>query len=408
MRPGYPKHSESHQLLTDWYATSSGLTSFGHSDQLTSFSHDVASGDNTPGFPSVLRTNSYSRRVSKWTNEPMSVVGSNVIGPGVIDHFGGQWPTSSLDGGSIPTLEGGFWDTSGQYERVRDACIARLISDIQNNRVQTGEIYHTRDQTADLVASTARRLTGAVRALHNGNVLGCVRQLIGTRTPRKSVHGLAGGVPEVWLQLQYGWKPLLSDVYNSLEAVRKAWSSGGDAIRAHGSFRDFGPYRSRDSGGPDHFPVRRFESPGPAMHGNAVVYYRVSSFSHTLSQFGITNPLSLAWELLPYSFVVDWFLPIGPYLESLDYARGLEFDRGWYSAKKTMEASARLIKTSRTVGGISANWSGGSGSGSEMSFTREAFTSFPDVPPPRFKSPFSLTHVANAVSLLATAFGVHR
>lgn len=38
-------------------------------------------------------------------------------------------------------------------------------------------------------------------------------------------------------------------------------------------------------------------------------------------QMGLLNPLSVAWELTPFSFVVDWFIPIGTYVNSLsDYA----------------------------------------------------------------------------------------
>lgn len=36
------------------------------------------------------------------------------------------------------------------------------------------------------------------------------------------------------------------------------------------------------------------------------------------AKVGLTNPLSVAWELIPFSFVVDWFLPIGKYLDALD------------------------------------------------------------------------------------------
>jgi len=33
---------------------------------------------------------------------------------------------------------------------------------------------------------------------------------------------------------------------------------------------------------------------------------------------GLTDPLSVLWEITPYSFVVDWFIPIGTYLENLN------------------------------------------------------------------------------------------
>jgi hypothetical protein len=39
------------------------------------------------------------------------------------------------------------------------------------------------------------------------------------------------------------------------------------------------------------------------------------SFGRSL---GLTDPLSVVWEIIPYSFVVDWFLPVGTYLENLN------------------------------------------------------------------------------------------
>jgi hypothetical protein len=38
---------------------------------------------------------------------------------------------------------------------------------------------------------------------------------------------------------------------------------------------------------------------------------------------GLEDPLSTAWELVPYSFVADWFLPIGDYLSASALSRAL-------------------------------------------------------------------------------------
>jgi hypothetical protein len=37
----------------------------------------------------------------------------------------------------------------------------------------------------------------------------------------------------------------------------------------------------------------------------------------TSRALGLLDPLTVVWEIIPYSFVVDWFLPIGSYLENL-------------------------------------------------------------------------------------------
>ncbi len=46
------------------------------------------------------------------------------------------------------------------------------------------------------------------------------------------------------------------------------------------------------------------------MNGNAIVT--------SLSDHGMLNPASLAWELMPYSFVIDWWFNVGDVLASID------------------------------------------------------------------------------------------
>lgn len=40
--------------------------------------------------------------------------------------------------------------------------------------------------------------------------------------------------------------------------------------------------------------------------------------------FTLGNPLELLWEVIPFSFVIDWMIPVGDYLSSLDAMNGVE------------------------------------------------------------------------------------
>jgi hypothetical protein len=53
----------------------------------------------------------------------------------------------------------------------------------------------------------------------------------------------------------------------------------------------------------------------------------------------LSNPAALAWELVPYSFVVDWMIPVGDYLSSLDAVNGLTFRRGTLSRSTKSDAN---------------------------------------------------------------------
>ena len=59
--------------------------------------------------------------------------------------------------------------------------------------------------------------------------------------------------------------------------------------------------------------------------------------ARAFNQLGLLNPVSLAWELVPWSFVVDWVLPIGSVLSALSAPAGLIFIDGSLSARTSAE-----------------------------------------------------------------------
>lgn len=48
-----------------------------------------------------------------------------------------------------------------------------------------------------------------------------------------------------------------------------------------------------------------------------------------LASLGLLNPASLAWELVPLSFVVDWIVPVGPFLEAMTAGVGIELSHAY-------------------------------------------------------------------------------
>lgn len=61
-----------------------------------------------------------------------------------------------------------------------------------------------------------------------------------------------------------------------------------------------------------------------------IVYAQVSAlpnleFLTSASRLGITNPLYVLWDSVPLSFVADWILPVGQYLNGFDALLGMKF-----------------------------------------------------------------------------------
>ncbi len=411
-RPGYPIDATENTTVHNSYDTWNGQHFSGSESCLTRKRYEDKSGNNTPGWPSHVQTNSYLRSSFTWEQSPLDVNGTVDQGGGHFDHSSGQFGTG-YGAGYYPWGDPIF--ATSEIDSVRERLIGKLIDQIQSHRVNLGEVLHTRAQTASMVASTANRLAGSFMALRRGNFVGAARYLTGadprTRTRiRVSKSGRVtsglGGIPEQWLALKYGWQPALQDVYNSCKTVQQAWNDNGELFSAKAS-ASAEPGRISFLRGPAVAwgPRYRIETGSRKVSGKASVHYKVdSSIGTNLSQLGVTNPASLAWELLPYSFVVDWFYPVGSFLERLDFSRGLSFAYGWISIKTEQDVVQRLEDHSKTYSNISSTFSGANGQGKARLFTREALSSFPPVPPPRLKDPFSLTHAANALALLATAF----
>lgn len=124
--------------------------------------------------------------------------------------------------------------------------------------------------------------------------------------PRRKFRGT--DVPSLWLELQYGWKPLIGDVYAGMQYI--ASKTSGPRVFAFDARKTV--HLSKDvSNSP---PTYSIISDGSVTRLYRVVYTEVLSEARSL---GLLNPASVLWEKTPWSFVVDWFVPVGTYLDTL-------------------------------------------------------------------------------------------
>jgi hypothetical protein len=112
------------------------------------------------------------------------------------------------------------------------------------------------------------------------------------------------------LELQYGWLPLLSTCFESMQAF-EAISNGP---RTKVFFASAVEGRKYDLGSPS---PSIGSSPVNIKVGRRLQYEMYEELS-VPRQLGLEDPLSIAWELTPWSFVIDWFFPFGNYLSNLN------------------------------------------------------------------------------------------
>ncbi len=196
-----------------------------------------------------------------------------------------------------------------------------------NLGIATGEI----GKTLAMLLSTSRRALRALKHFKAGRVVSAFKamgyrevpgladkkqmrlmrkhkgQYYSVEVQRKRYEGFDPST--LWLEYSYGWRPLLMDVEEAMKAVYVLTN----------------PRRSQQ-----YIVRKRLLQPWITTNhpkGAACFYvnqYQLTSKLHLelyedwtpWQSLGLADPAVVAWELVPFSFVVDWFVPIGQYLEA--------------------------------------------------------------------------------------------
>lgn len=119
-----------------------------------------------------------------------------------------------------------------------------------------------------------------------------------------------------YLAYTYGLSPIMSDITGSLQALSERLLNQ-ELIR-----------KEKVSATREQFAIGRGKY-GDSMSRRVTKFslraeYRVNTAVQALSKVGITNPASAVYELIPYSFVFDWIIPVGDYLATLDALTGVD------------------------------------------------------------------------------------
>lgn len=284
----------------------------------------------------------------------------------------------------------------------RRASQLKALTKLKDQRINLGVAFAEANRTASFVGTVATRLAKAAMQGKKGNFKGALNQL-----------GVSNwkSYPKGWLGYQYAAKPLLNDVYGAIQAM-KSHSKFSDWVV---TVKGVTIHRERTESllqTQENHPGTRCVVTDTHFRGyfTRLDYVPTNDLLVSVSSLGVTNPLEVVWELVPFSFVADWFIPIGEWFSSFDAALGFTF----LSGSTTERIEATRIWTSspgppqRTYPYGRDEGSKFTGKARRLSLIRQVHSSSPVIPLPRVKSPLSLVHMANGLSLLASVFGSRR
>lgn len=217
--------------------------------------------------------------------------------------------------------------------------INKLGEAIKGNDFNLSVMLGESHQTLKMIGDTAITVAKSLRAVRKGDVATALNLLfkgkeIGLWKPKAisgakrsqaietynrqlksyvkgSVKNTNQAIASQWLQLQYGWIPLLSDMKAGAELLSHQLNV---------------PFRQRYSA---RVKVSESIKGDQATHPYEFYWFAkvVSSNSRQIIAYmseepsvasltGMLDPELVAWELVPLSFVADWVIPIGAYLEA--------------------------------------------------------------------------------------------
>lgn len=284
---------------------------------------------------------------------------------------------------SIPTVS---------TDDVEKEALARLLSRAKDGAANAAVNLAERAQTIEMCKNMFATAVRSLIALRAGKILKAVSLLFPHNTKELANQRLA---------YSFGLKPLINDISSIAKILAQDSSDEQTFDIVATASRS---YKSLDSRSFNYGAKGRSIL---STTSDVTCKYKMrvkipSTATRNAALLGLTNTAELAWELIPFSFVLDWFLPVGNYLASLDSLLGLEIV---WCTKTT------VVKTkSQCIGSVSgADTDGFIWSPSSFSWTSENIqvtrtlvnTSTLKPPFPTFDTdPVSTGRVLNALALL--------
>lgn len=214
-----------------------------------------------------------------------------------------------------------YWDIpnspfSDLLEEATRKAQNRLTDVIRDHGFDLGNYAAEGKETIGMVLSGLSRIRQGLKRARRGDFEGAVRAAAGG-DPRGNRGIKATDMSSAHLGMVYGVLPLMGDIYESTEAWR-ALNARKRTYRASATAQ-----RTLTL---DNYPDKdcRVTTTVKVRVGYDVVL--AEDISAALS-LGLTDPAGIVWEGIPFSFVIDWFLPIGDYLDRLSILPRLSYTR---------------------------------------------------------------------------------
>jgi len=164
-----------------------------------------------------------------------------------------------------------------------------------------------------------------------------------------------------WAEYRYGWRTMVMDVDSLLKTLYTQLNTRPPIYRVTAMSTKLGRWTwpktwtfNLPNGIVDAIRVTGFEVDEITRTVRGGYIYELESVPLATGQaFGLLNPATFAWEIIPFSLVADWFVNVGDVLEGLTAFQGKRCLAGWLN--REIESRRSTFWTSAVKGaGISS------------------------------------------------------
>lgn len=235
-----------------------------------------------------------------------------------------QWKPGNYENQDVAVTRG---EQLLPYSEGSKAIQNKIIAEIVSGKAQAAVDLVELRKTKDMVTNAGLGLFRLYKDVRSGRAISSfIREM--------NRDGFRSTLGNKWLEYIYGWAPTISGAFETAEILQKSFAAGmiyTGRVR-HNMRRSAITYQSKHH--------REISTTNLRCRG----FYEFTISDPkmlTWTQLGFTNPLSIAWELLPWSFVLDWFVDIGGYINRMDFALGMKDIYWQYSAHRKVYQTVR-------------------------------------------------------------------
>lgn len=221
----------------------------------------------------------------------------------------------------------------------------------------------------------------------------------GRRQRRSRIGSALGNSSQAYLTWIYGVKPTLQSIHDLALSSFNHYSRKGVVFESTAKVQDGAPFSGAVTG---------IEMPtsflgyywGRARCKYALTLVIPDDTLTTAARLTSLNPVSIAWELMPWSFVLDWIVNVGGYIRDLETAMIYRsfFVRGHYTDTWLFVGEANM-QTSVYVSSCSAQ-----AKFERRGLDRVPLTGYPTPERPRVNFDLGSQRLLNAAALIGSKF----